>query len=84
MSQASCKNVQLVMVYNKPLILHSFDEYKEWYLAAHNLSMFSKVDIDYLIEEEQPERYPCTPLLIDIEHGFFYLNMDNMVIMKLS
>lgn len=58
------------------LILKSYDDFRTWYLQNHDLSIFSENEIEELLKEEQPDSYPCVPLLADGGFEVFYVSTD--------
>ncbi len=71
MKSSSHKNIQLATNSNNPVIFTCFEEFREWYLKLYDFSMFSEKDIRDVLQEEKPDHYPCSPLIIDAYYSIF-------------
>ncbi|MBB1200809.1 hypothetical protein EGM70_10955 [Enterobacteriaceae bacterium 89] len=56
-------------------VVHSFEEYSLWYLSRFDFSIFSSDNIQFLLEDEQPESYPCIPLTIENTSVVIYISL---------
>lgn len=58
--------------------LHSQKSYRTWFLKFHgeNLRMFSRENITALLEEIEPNYYPCYGLFQDEPFDVIYLSPD--------
>lgn len=69
------KNINIIISDGFPLVLHSFNEFRKWYLNHYDFTMYSQEEIGALLEEEKPDGYPCSPLLINNYNDILYLDM---------
>lgn len=82
MENFAYKNIKLEYLGDDILILNSFEDFQEWYLHKFDFSMFLLEDIDVLLDEEKPEIYPCTPLVLKPYGNMSYLALDDILIIK--
>ena len=80
MHKKSLKNIRLDLDNDQLPVLYSFEDFKKWYLSHYDLSMFSGCDITALLIDEEPDSYPCIPLMLNSYESIFYLSTDNIVI----
>lgn len=80
MKETSNKNSKLSVDGDRLVVFHCFDDFRDWYLRNHDFNMFPEDDVDGLLNEEKPDRYPCSPLIIGAHQGIFYLDTENVII----
>lgn len=64
--------------YDPTQVLSSDDEFCQWFLALHDLSMFSESEISALIEDIKPGFYPCIPLMSDKGFDVIYAGVSQV------
>lgn len=79
-NKEAAKSVRMIFSNGNPVTLDSFEEYRKWYLGHHDFSMFNEEEIHALLDEEQPDNYPCTPIIINYYSEIFYLSVRNITI----
>ena len=72
------RTVSIIFSNEKPIILNSYVDFRDWYLSRHDFSIFSQDDILAALEEEKPDHYPCIPIASNLYSEIFYLRLDNI------
>lgn len=57
-------------------LIHSFEEYVNWYFVNFDFSMFEPEEIKAVLYEDQPAHYPCIPIKIEDYHVFNVIYLD--------
>lgn len=42
-------------------VMHSFEQFREWFLKQYDFTMFSDEEISNFFDETRPDAYPCIP-----------------------
>lgn len=62
----------------KLIVLHSFEEFKKWYLRFFDLSIFAEGEVSALLNEGKPEHYPCIPLILDKDMNLIFFDVASV------
>lgn len=58
----------------KVIVLHSYDEFKKWYLRFFDINIFAEGEVNALLNEGKPEFYPCIPLILDKDMNIVFID----------
>ncbi|EQA1623454.1 hypothetical protein V5K00_RS23535 [Enterobacter asburiae] len=60
------------------IVLHSFEDFKKWYLRFFDLSIFAEGEVSALLNEGKPEHYPCIPLILDKNMNLIFFDATSV------
>lgn len=66
------------------LILNTYSEYKDWYLSQYDLSIFNPEEVDALLDDEEPDSYPCIPYITENYDSICYFSLDLIKLLSVA
>lgn len=84
MKNLNNKNINLEFIDDILVIFNSYEDYRSWHQKRFKFSGFTQSESDKVLEEEKPDSYPCTPLILGPYSETIFLSTSGIEITKKS